>query len=153
MRLQVIEAVCQPAGTVNEDRWGARDDKAVWILDGATGLTDERVLPGPSDALWFVDQVDGGLRERAASGNTPADLLRPIVRTAREALAKAALRPDAPAVDLPGGAVAMLRLIEDAVTAPLVHELGTLGKTDAVQGVKVHPSRWLYRMTDVWLKK
>lgn len=121
MRLQVIEAVCQPAGTVNEDRWGARDDKAVWILDGATGLTDERVLPGPSDALWFVDQVDGGLRERAASGNTPADLLRPIVRTAREALAKAALRPDAPAVDLPGGAMAMLRLIEDAV------ELSSLG--------------------------
>jgi peptide/nickel transport system substrate-binding protein len=45
------------------------------------------------------------------------------------------------------------RIIEDAVTAPLVHTLGTLGKTDAVQGVKVHPSRWLYRMTDVWLKK
>jgi peptide/nickel transport system substrate-binding protein len=45
------------------------------------------------------------------------------------------------------------KIIEDAVTAPLVHELGTLGKVDAVQGVKVHPSRWLYRMTDVWLKK
>jgi peptide/nickel transport system substrate-binding protein len=45
------------------------------------------------------------------------------------------------------------RTIDDAVTAPLVHELGTLGKVDAVQGVKVHPSRWMYRMTDVWIKK
>jgi len=45
------------------------------------------------------------------------------------------------------------KVIEDAITAPLVHELGTLGKADAVQGVKVHSSRWLYRMTDVWLKK
>ena len=45
------------------------------------------------------------------------------------------------------------KIIEDAVTAPLVHELGTLGKVDAVQGVKVHASRWLYRMTDLWLKK
>ena len=45
------------------------------------------------------------------------------------------------------------RLIEDAPAAPLIHGLGTLGKTDAVEGVKVHPSRWLYRMTDVWLTK
>ena len=45
------------------------------------------------------------------------------------------------------------KVIEDSVTAPLVHELGTLGKADAVQDVKVHPSRWMYRMTDVWLKK
>ena len=45
------------------------------------------------------------------------------------------------------------KIIEDAVTAPLVHELGTLGKVEAVQGVKVHASRWLYRMTDLWLKK
>ena len=45
------------------------------------------------------------------------------------------------------------KLIEDAPTAPLIHALGTLGKTDAVQGVKVHPSRWLYRATDIWLKK
>jgi peptide/nickel transport system substrate-binding protein len=45
------------------------------------------------------------------------------------------------------------RILEDAPTAPLIHQLGTLGKVDAAQGVKVHPSRWLYRMTDIWLKK
>jgi peptide/nickel transport system substrate-binding protein len=45
------------------------------------------------------------------------------------------------------------KLIEDAPSAPLIHALGTLGKTDAVQGVKVHPSRWLYRAIDIWLKK
>jgi peptide/nickel transport system substrate-binding protein len=45
------------------------------------------------------------------------------------------------------------KVIEDSPAAPLIHQLGTLGKTDAVQGVKVHSSRWLYRMTDIWLKK
>lgn len=45
------------------------------------------------------------------------------------------------------------RLLEDLPSAPLVHLQGTLGKTDAVEGVKVHASRWLYRMTDIWLKK
>ena len=121
MRLQVVEAACEPAGAINEDRWGTCDDKAVWVLDGATGLADERVLPGPSDALWFVEQVDRGLRGRATSGNAPADVLRPIVRQAREAFGKAALRPDAAAVDLPGGALALLRLVENTV------ELGSLG--------------------------
>ncbi|HEX6840832.1 MAG TPA: PP2C family serine/threonine-protein phosphatase [Stellaceae bacterium] len=121
MRLQVVEAVCQPAGAANEDRWGARDDMAVWVVDGATGVADERVLPGPSDALWFVEQIDGGLRGRATSGNTPGDVLRPIIRQTREAFAKAALRPDAAAVDLPGGALAMLRLIEGTA------ELSSLG--------------------------
>jgi len=45
------------------------------------------------------------------------------------------------------------KVIEDSPAAPLIHQVGTLGKTDAVQGVKVHSSRWLYRMMDVWLKK
>jgi peptide/nickel transport system substrate-binding protein len=45
------------------------------------------------------------------------------------------------------------RIIADAPTAPLIHELGTLGVGDSVQGIKVHPSRWLYRMTDVSLTK
>ena len=45
------------------------------------------------------------------------------------------------------------QLIEDAPAAPLIHSLGTLGKEDSVQGVKVHPSRWLYRMLDISIKK
>ena len=83
MRVQVIEAMCQPAGTVNEDRWGTREG-AVWLLDGATGLAAQRVLPGPSDALWLVDEVDAGLRERATCDEAPAEILRPIVRKAQQ---------------------------------------------------------------------
>ena len=48
---------------------------------------------------------------------------------------------------------AQKQLIEDAPAAPLIHADGTLGKVDAVQGVKVHSSRWLYRAVDIWLKK
>lgn len=45
------------------------------------------------------------------------------------------------------------QLLEDAPAAPLIHQLGTLGKEDSVQGVKVHPSRWLYRFLDISIKK
>lgn len=43
------------------------------------------------------------------------------------------------------------RLIEVAPTVPLIHALGTLGQGNNVQGVKVHPSRWLYRILDISL--
>jgi len=41
----------------------------------------------------------------------------------------------------------------DAPAAPLIHQLGTLGKEDSVEGVNVHPSRWLYRFLDISIKK
>lgn len=44
------------------------------------------------------------------------------------------------------------RIIEVAPSAPLKHDLGTLGKSDKAQGVRVHSSRWLYHMVDIWLE-
>jgi serine/threonine protein phosphatase PrpC len=111
LRVEIVDAVSEPGGAINEDRWGALDH-VVWLLDGATGIAEERVLPGPSDARWFVDLVDAGLRDRAESASAPAEVLRPLVRQIRQDFAAAALRPDAPAVDLPGASLAMLRLVE-----------------------------------------
>jgi peptide/nickel transport system substrate-binding protein len=42
-------------------------------------------------------------------------------------------------------------LAEQAPALPLIHEQGTVGVNKKVQGVKVHPSRWLYRMLDISL--
>lgn len=43
------------------------------------------------------------------------------------------------------------QILDDVPVAPLVHAVGTLGVLGGVQGVKVHASRWLYRLTDIWL--
>lgn len=42
-------------------------------------------------------------------------------------------------------------LAEQALAIPFIHAQGTIGVNKKVQGVKVHPSRWLYRMLDVSL--
>jgi peptide/nickel transport system substrate-binding protein len=42
-------------------------------------------------------------------------------------------------------------LAEQAPALPLIHQQGTLGASKRVQGIKVHPSRWLYRMLDLSL--
>jgi hypothetical protein len=114
MRLDVVDAVCEPAGLVNEDRWGGLD-RAAWVIDGATGIAEERVLPGPSDAFWLVERVDAGLRQRAALPMAPAEVLRPIVRGLQQEFARVALRPRARSDDLPGGSLALLRLFGNGV--------------------------------------
>jgi peptide/nickel transport system substrate-binding protein len=67
-----------------------------------------------------------------------------------EALVETRSNPDDDEV---AGAYDMVqeRLIEDAPTAPLIHQLGTLGVNEDVEGVRVHSSRWLTQLLDVSL--
>lgn len=80
-------------GRVNEDRAGAVET-AAWVLDGTTGLSGRRLLPGPSDAAWFVDAVDRGLRRHAERDLEIGDLLRRVIREARREFEAAAPRQE-----------------------------------------------------------
>jgi hypothetical protein len=64
MLLHVTGQVCEPSGKVNEDIAGSTKT-AAWVMDGATGLGDEKLLPGESDAAWLVQRVDAFLRAHA----------------------------------------------------------------------------------------
>src|SRR5256885_13883250 len=64
MLLHVTGKVCEPSGKVNEDIAGSTKT-AAWVMDGATGLGDEKLLPGESDAAWLVQRVDAFLRAYA----------------------------------------------------------------------------------------
>jgi serine/threonine protein phosphatase PrpC len=127
--LVVVDAVCEPSGAVNEDRWGALEHSA-WVLDGSTGLTTEHVLPGPSDALWLMERIDIGLRveNRADRAENLAAALRPTLAEARAEFARVALRPDAEAADMPCGSLTMLRVIDG------VAEMSSLGDCRILDG-------------------
>ena len=45
-----------PGAVTNEDGGGSAAHSA-WLLDGATGLPQERLLPGDSDAQWLVSEA------------------------------------------------------------------------------------------------
>jgi serine/threonine protein phosphatase PrpC len=60
--LAISDSGSDAGGTHNDDCWGSVST-AVWILDGATALSKERLFPAaPSDAQWFVSAVDSELR-------------------------------------------------------------------------------------------
>jgi hypothetical protein len=70
------------SSTYNDDCWGAVPT-AVWILDGATGLSKERLFPAaPSDAQWFVSAVDSELRHSDWSQAT-VPLLQSVMQHVR----------------------------------------------------------------------
>jgi len=125
----VVDAICEPSGAVNEDRWGALDQSA-WVLDGSTGLAREHVLPGPSDALWLMERVDLGLRVdgRADEASSLSAALRPILAEAHAEFTRVALRRDAEPADMPCGSLAMLR-VEDGVA-----EMSSLGDCRILHG-------------------
>jgi hypothetical protein len=62
--LALLSAATEPGATINEDGhglWPVEAPRAAWVLDGVTGINDRPLLPGPSDAAWFVAQVQATL--------------------------------------------------------------------------------------------
>ncbi|HJT11361.1 MAG TPA: protein phosphatase 2C domain-containing protein [Dongiaceae bacterium] len=59
-----LSAATQAGAKFNEDGyayWPAEAPRAAWMLDGVTGINDRALLPGPTDAAWFVAQVQEAL--------------------------------------------------------------------------------------------
>ncbi|MFI7605858.1 protein phosphatase 2C domain-containing protein [Micromonospora sp. NPDC049366] len=64
--MKVAEAISTAGGArVNEDRVGHRGTLA-WVIDGATDLYDDTVLPADSDVQWLVDRVGERLTQAGA---------------------------------------------------------------------------------------
>jgi hypothetical protein len=113
-RLEIIDHVCAPGGQTGDDLWGCSDN-AVWIEDGATGLSAKRMLPDrPSDAAWFVAAID---KELCA-----ADWMQPAHLILRAAAAAVAGRFRAEACDVPAdtstwpaACIAILRVADSTV--------------------------------------
>jgi hypothetical protein len=122
LRFALRDSVSIAGGTCNEDAAGFLPH-AAWVLDGATGLAPDRVLPGPSDAHWLVAEVDAGLRRafEAAPAMATDAALRMIVRDAVAAFERMALRSDAPPGERPCTCLMLARLLGDTL------ELASLG--------------------------
>ncbi|MCL2384820.1 MAG: protein phosphatase 2C domain-containing protein [Alphaproteobacteria bacterium] len=109
MRTKLLQHICEssPDRAVNEDRVGWLDTTA-WIIDGATGLTEERLLPGETDAAFFADIVFSAFEEHLRS---PASGLWCLVsESIKEAFDANANFSAEKSIELPAAAAAGVRL-------------------------------------------
>ena len=109
-RFDRIDSVSQAGKSINEDQATATA-RAAWVLDGATGLSPQRLFPGPSDPAWFAATADALLARLTRGSDDSTTLLRRLVAELRDACAAAALVPLADTeIELPSASLAVAQL-------------------------------------------
>jgi hypothetical protein len=110
-RLDLMGSVSEAGKSINEDRATA-STRAAWILDGATGLSPQRLFPGPSDPAWFAATADALLARLTRASDGGMSLLRRLVAELHDACAAAALVPLADTdIELPSASLAAAQLV------------------------------------------
>ena len=141
-----LSAATQPGSKVNEDgygSWPAQAPRAAWVLDGVTGINDRALLPGPTDAAWFVAQVQEALPALlSTSPDMPAaDLVGALVDELERRQSAAWL--DAHGADgreTPAASFALVRLIGSEIEVLRLGDcLVLLEAADGTVSVMDHP--------------
>jgi len=141
-----LSAATQPGSKVNEDgygHWPAAAPHAAWVLDGVTGINDRALLPGPTDAAWFVAQVQEALPTLlSASPDMPAvELVAALVEQLERRQSAAWL--DARGADgreTPAASFALVRLIGAEIEVLRLGDcLVLLEAADGTVAVMDHP--------------
>ncbi len=71
MKLVLADTISIASGAHNEDRAGLTGH-AAWVLDGATDVLAQRILPGPSDAAWYAQTLSDAIaRDLLAQDDAP----------------------------------------------------------------------------------
>jgi hypothetical protein len=110
-RFDLLDAVSQAGTLANEDRATATAG-AAWVLDGATGLSPQRLFPGPSDPAWFAAAADALLARLTRERDDGAALLQSLVTALHDACAAAALVPLADTdIELPSASLAAAQFV------------------------------------------
>lgn len=108
-RLLKVDAFTEAGpGRANEDRMGTTGTSA-WILDGTTGLSEERLLPGPSDAAWFVEATEEALSRCMPAGLETFEALQRVGREVRRRFHSAALQEGSEDLEGPAASLAVAR--------------------------------------------
>lgn len=116
MRFILRDAISLASGSCNEDRLGLHG-AAAWVIDGATDLLEERLLPGPSDAAWLADTLGGAFMRLAEDAGTLEALLAAATEEVRAKFEAASRRPIAHRYEQPSAAGIFARLADGHLEA------------------------------------
>lgn len=100
---------------VNEDRVG-QARRAAWVLDGATGLTDDSFTDAASDGAWFVDRFDRALSATVTDvERSLSEIVTECIETVASDFAALVSEDDVDDAALPSGALALARWDETSL--------------------------------------
>jgi hypothetical protein len=103
--------VSKPGNGINEDLIG-HTESCIWILDGATGISDKQILPGSSDASWFVHSINDTLRKCLNEDSPIQDILKKVIELVIGKFKRDVVINDYIEVELPSASFAIARFNE-----------------------------------------
>lgn len=101
-------------GGVCEDRAG-QTDQATWVLDGATGLTEDHIESHSSDAVWFVEEIQDELRKQIGTDESLPNIFRRVVEAVRADYEDLASVDPLDKSYRPAGTIALIRSNHDKI--------------------------------------
>jgi hypothetical protein len=118
LRFSIRDSISVSGGAHNEDRLGQHGAVA-WVIDGATDLLEDRLLPGASDAAWFAEALDLAFMRRAAQEPAPSldAVLHGATAEISTSFAAIARRPIVHRHEQPSAAGIFARLLGDQLEA------------------------------------
>lgn len=132
-RFDIHAAGSIAAGEHNEDAYG-HHETCLWVLDGATGVTERACTEGPTDAAWLARATSEAVRHASHAGLPLRALLH---RVEDEVAARFRAQPGAAAgeIDMPTTCLGIVRIDGDAIELTAI---GDIAIAVAVPGAPVH---------------
>lgn len=103
-----IDAYLCGGNGVNEDVYD-RTSASAWVIDGATGLTDQQFSDRESDGLWFVNRISDRLSVRMDHSHSLSDIVRRCIEDVASEYDDLTADVDIEEIDRPSGAIAVAR--------------------------------------------
>lgn len=131
MIINVAGALCEAGrpGRPNEDGYGTAG-RFAWVIDGATGLSDERLTPGASDAAWLTAAMGEAFHAAAGRCDDPGALLAEAAEVTAARFRRERRRAPREAYEIPTAAVLVLH----AGSSLRIAELGDCAVWIALSG-------------------
>jgi hypothetical protein len=131
--MRLIQSLCI-GGSVkaNEDIFG-HAGKTVWVMDGATGLSDTPLLPqAPSDPSWLVEAFDDFFHMNAPRyDNDLVGLVTEGIRRVRDKFDLQRARDPEHAYELPVATLVMAHASYDTLTVLTLSDSYLIARTDS----------------------
>lgn len=84
-------------------------ESGAWVIDGATGLTNQTYTSASTDGQWFAQQFDDHLRDRIDRNEELSNIVLDSIKDVREKYYSIAGSNDINKVTEPSGAIAIVR--------------------------------------------
>ena len=118
-RFRLEGAVSQPASLVNDDAFDVLD-RIAWMLDGATGISPDRLLPGESDASWFCGILRENLRDAADRAGSNRIVLEKALSKTSASFQRFKKREEKDRAELPAASCALAAIRDGLIEISVI---------------------------------